>query len=593
VDIEREMNDDQLEQFEITTLEFVNDTAPHTDGYEIDVLAVTVTSQNVIYPDAKNETDQGERRMQTAAALEVTFKTVGLVTDGRTPYDFDFKRDIVSVGFENHMDQYYYVLGNSDPFFEPLMAHTDYKDPMDEDDEGKFIAAVVLSVIAFLVALFASVYAIRRHLRVRKKRLNRQRRVSEAQKSDTYSDHSTDDSDEENPFKPPLQLEISPGKMRLENVPITPRSIASPFKQDYRDGEASPMSPDTPKHAEPTVLEGTGAAIRKWLTPRVASPKENEFEDFSKPPRPTSSPDPMALKARTTDATGTFTTGGNSTKNANTKPASTMFGQSPLTIPMSFFGGQNTDGESEGETPMGSLAESAASSFFNRVGKSVFTGRPSSVRRSDAGRPSSESFLKARGRFSPRDSFDEDEQERNNATIGGRSRSTATVPPKAEKQSLLNDEILKRHRTSYQPSEVSDVSLNEFKGGDKYNTIQAPSSVVSSRASQYSSNTLGARARESTSDDDSLNALRSKPESFDVFAPSGPIGIVVDTSKNGPAVHSLKSTSPMLGLINPGDLIIALDDEDTRKMTAASLTRLMAKKSRQKERKITLLSLDG
>ena len=87
--------------------------------------------------------------------------------------------------------------------------------------------------------------------------------------------------------------------------------------------------------------------------------------------------------------------------------------------------------------------------------------------------------------------------------------------------------------------------------------------------------------------------LAQRAGSYDVFAPSGPIGIVVDTTKNGPAVHSLKSTSPMLGLINPGDLIVALDDEDTRGMTAATLTRLMAKKSRQKERKITLLAMEN
>lgn len=261
-----------------------------------------------------------------------------------------------------------------------------------------------------------------------------------------------------------------------------------------------------------------------------------------------------------------------------------MFGQSPLTIPMSFFA-QNSD-ESEGETPMGSLAESAASSFFNRVGKSVFTGRPSS-----------ESYLKARDKFSPRESFDDEDdvKKRNDIIFGGRARSTPADPPKFVEQNYLTDGILKRHRTSYQPSEVSDVSLNEFKSGDKYGMVKAPSSVASARSSLYShTSTLGARALEKkTSDDNSLNALRSKPESYDVFAPSGPIGIVVDTSKNGPAVHSLKSTSPMMGLINPGDLIIALDGEDTRKMTAASLTRLMAKKSRQKERKITLLSLDG
>jgi hypothetical protein len=80
---------------------------------------------------------------------------------------------------------------------------------------------------------------------------------------------------------------------------------------------------------------------------------------------------------------------------------------------------------------------------------------------------------------------------------------------------------------------------------------------------------------------------------YDVFAPPGPIGIVVDTTKDGPAVHSLKRTSPMLGLINPGDLIVALDDVDARGMTAATLTQLMAKKSTQKERKITLLTVDN
>jgi C-terminal processing protease CtpA/Prc len=80
---------------------------------------------------------------------------------------------------------------------------------------------------------------------------------------------------------------------------------------------------------------------------------------------------------------------------------------------------------------------------------------------------------------------------------------------------------------------------------------------------------------------------------YDVFAPAGPIGIVVDTTKDGPAVHSLKPTSPMLGLMNPGDLIVGLDDVDTRGMTAATLTRLMAKKANQKERKITLLAAEN
>jgi hypothetical protein len=114
----------------------------------------------------------------------------------------------------------------------------------------------------------------------------------------------------------------------------------------------------------------------------------------------------------------------------------------------------------------------------------------------------------------------------------------------------------------------------------------------------HGNNTLGARGVGSDDhmpsyDMPSYDTMLRRAGLYDVFAPAGPIGIVVDTTKEGPAVHSLKSTSPMLGLINPGDLIVGLDDQDTRSMTAATLTRLMAKKSSQKERKITLLATES
>lgn len=91
----------------------------------------------------------------------------------------------------------------------------------------------------------------------------------------------------------------------------------------------------------------------------------------------------------------------------------------------------------------------------------------------------------------------------------------------------------------------------------------------------------------------SYDSVLQKPEVYDVFAPPGPIGIVVDSTDKGPTVHGLKNTSPMIGLIAPGDLIVGLDDLDTRGMTAATLTRLMAQKANQKERKITLLTVDA
>jgi hypothetical protein len=65
------------------------------------------------------------------------------------------------------------------------------------------------------------------------------------------------------------------------------------------------------------------------------------------------------------------------------------------------------------------------------------------------------------------------------------------------------------------------------------------------------------------------------------------VGLVIETTKDGPMVHSVRSTSQLLGTVMPGDIIIALDNMDTRELVAPALTRLMARKSQQEQRKIT------
>ena len=75
----------------------------------------------------------------------------------------------------------------------------------------------------------------------------------------------------------------------------------------------------------------------------------------------------------------------------------------------------------------------------------------------------------------------------------------------------------------------------------------------------------------------------------DIMAPPGKIGIIIDTSNKGPIVHSVKDNSVLEGLVFEGDLILALDDEDTTAWSAHDLTKLVASRSRC-ERKITVLS---
>ena len=182
-----------------------------------------------------------------------------------------------------------------------------------------------------------------------------------------------------------------------------------------------------------------------------------------------------------------------------------------------------------------------------------------------------------------------------NSGMNAPSRAPSSVGARSSQPSPASSVY---HQYPTLPTQQQDTTHRTFdydrgntfsdRGNDRGNTF-------SDRGNAFS---LGARPLEDTEvkqfkASTSLEAMAKRAGVYDVFAPSGPIGIVVDTSKEGPAVHSLKSTSPMLGLINPGDLIIALDDEDTRDMTAASLTRLMAKKSRAKERKITLLAIEN
>ena len=72
------------------------------------------------------------------------------------------------------------------------------------------------------------------------------------------------------------------------------------------------------------------------------------------------------------------------------------------------------------------------------------------------------------------------------------------------------------------------------------------------------------------------------------MAPPGKLGIVMDTSSNGPVIHRVKPGSVLEGLVFHGDIVVALDEEDTTGWSAQSFTRLIIKKSKF-ERKITVL----
>eukprot|EP00980_Cylindrotheca_fusiformis_P011173 scaffold2563_cov124-Cylindrotheca_fusiformis.AAC.4 len=80
-----------------------------------------------------------------------------------------------------------------------------------------------------------------------------------------------------------------------------------------------------------------------------------------------------------------------------------------------------------------------------------------------------------------------------------------------------------------------------------------------------------------TSGDSPINELNTRS----VVAPPGRLGIIIDTTVEGPVVHKINPGSALEGELSPGEIIVAIDDIDTRAMSASAITALMVKTANQ------------
>ena len=82
-----------------------------------------------------------------------------------------------------------------------------------------------------------------------------------------------------------------------------------------------------------------------------------------------------------------------------------------------------------------------------------------------------------------------------------------------------------------------------------------------------------------------------KNDLYECRAPSGPLGIVVDTTPLGPRVRSLNPLSPIFGKVSPGDVIVGVDDVDTVGMEAGNFWQIASRKANQQTRILTILRI--
>lgn len=99
-------------------------------------------------------------------------------------------------------------------------------------------------------------------------------------------------------------------------------------------------------------------------------------------------------------------------------------------------------------------------------------------------------------------------------------------------------------------------------------------------------NGLGKMDNSIFSDDSSFEQqFADMEERFEVDAPSGKLGMVIDTPSGGvPVVHAIKETSVLADRVDVGDRLMSVDDEDTTGLTAMQVSKLISQKAENPSR---------
>ena len=90
------------------------------------------------------------------------------------------------------------------------------------------------------------------------------------------------------------------------------------------------------------------------------------------------------------------------------------------------------------------------------------------------------------------------------------------------------------------------------------------------------------------------SSFASDSRMYEVRAPPGPLGIVVDNSPSGGTVIAeIKASSPLKHMVNVGDKIVMLDDVDTSRKSAEALGQWIRKKPYAEEQVLIIMAKEG
>ena len=170
-----------------------------------------------------------------------------------------------------------------------------------------------------------------------------------------------------------------------------------------------------------------------------------------------------------------------------------------------------------------------------------------------------------------------------NETEDGRSRQTFDTLDKLYAGD--NDNV--SHGYSLEDGLASTVDNDTVKGDRARAAGSVYSGVTFDDGTQKKYGT--ASGRNKTSMPSEIENLVDDGVVKEYIAPPGKLGVVIDSSEHGPVVFQVKAGSPLENMVFPGDRIVAIDEIDTRRLTASNVTKIMARKC-DEERVIKVFS---
>jgi len=163
------------------------------------------------------------------------------------------------------------------------------------------------------------------------------------------------------------------------------------------------------------------------------------------------------------------------------------------------------------------------------------------------------------------------------STLGGSVVSTGGLDASASVDTMRDEGVV---FMGYDDGKLYRVKESGENAGEDESTHRA----LSVGGESYESGSLHVTKESSiVSDDASFERQYCGADEnnlFEVAAPSGKLGVIIDTPENSPpTVFAIKDTSPLAGVVMVGDQLVSVDGTETTEMSSVAVSQLLFEKA--------------